>query len=78
MDYDCFYSDGEIRYLQKKYDKLGEEEKVRFNDEISSPNYNSIAIETLLLDFAISLKPDKRFNEDLKKLNSLIIKIRCL
>jgi len=78
MDYDCFYADKKIRYLQKKYDKLGEKVKVRFNDEISSPNYNSIAIETLLLDFTISLKPDKRFNGDLKKLNSLIKKVRCL
>jgi len=78
MNHDCFYSDNEIRYLQKKYDKLGEKEKARFNDEVSSPNYSSVAIETLSLDFPVSLTPDKRFNRDLKKLNSLIIKIRCL
>lgn len=72
MDHDCFYSNDEIRYLQKKYGELSEKKKVRFNDEIRSPNYNSIAIETLSLDFSISIEPDKRFNDDLKELNSLI------
>lgn len=72
MDHVCFYYDEEIRYLQKKYKKLSEKKKVRFNDEINSPNYSSVAIETLSLDFAVSLTPDTRFIGDLKKLNSLI------